>query len=228
MTLVSRESFQKELEGLRADVLDLGDDVVDQVELGLDALERGDETTARSVIDGDEAINERFLALESDCIDLFALQQPVATDLRLVASSFKILTDLERIGDLATNFGKYAMVEASEPRPDIDVVPIGRDARDMVDDALKAYETNDVRSCYEIAERDDEIDVLCQRASEQVVRELIEREAGSADSWTFERLFDDVSRLLLTIRDVERIGDHAVNIAARTVYMVNHDSELLY
>jgi phosphate transport system protein len=225
---VPRERYQADLDDLRTAVVALGDDVVEQVDMGLDALEYGDDSIAHSAIDGDEAINERYLELEADCIDLFALQQPVASDLRFVASSFKILTDLERVGDLATNFGKYAIGEAGGRPPDVDVVRIGRDAREMVEDAILAYKTENVARCYEIARRDDHIDALCLGESERVVRELVERQADADDSWAIERLMDDVSRLLLTIRDVERVGDHAVNVAARTLYMVEHESALLY
>lgn len=77
-----RERYQADLDDLRTAVVALGDDVVEQVDTGLDALEYGDDSLAHSAIDGDEAINERYLELEADCIDLFAHQQPVASDLR--------------------------------------------------------------------------------------------------------------------------------------------------
>ena len=76
-----------------------------------------------------------------------------------------------------------------------------------------------------VADRDDELDASCQHASEAVVRELI---AGDPDRWEVERLLDDVSRVLLTVRDLERVGDHAVNIAARTLYATDGDPELIY
>lgn len=223
-----RESYQNKLDELRGAVIDLGNDVLRQLDHGLTAFEDADGDLGKSVIDGDEAINERYLDLEADCIDLFALQQPVASDLRFVASSFKILTDLERVGDLASNFAGYALAEGHEDELSVDVSHIGRDAMDMVEEALIAYETEDLELCNEVAERDDEIDTLCQHASEQIVRDLIEREHGAADTWAVERLLDDVSRLLLTIRDIERVGDHAVNIAARTLYMIEQDSDLIY
>lgn len=227
MIAVPRDRYRSELDELREDVAALGEDVLAQLETGLAALESGDPELAREVIDGDDAINEAYLKVEGYCIDLFALQQPVATDLRFVAASFKIPTDLERVGDLATNFGRYALAESGESPPDVDVVTIGHEAREMVEDALIAYRTGDVELSREIHARDDRIDALCQRASERVVRDLVEREAGD-DSWSAERLLDDVSRLLLSVRDVERVADHAVNVAARTVYMVEHDADLLY
>jgi len=109
----------------------------------------------------------------------------------------------------------------------VDVVDVGRDARELVADALDAYAAGDAAACREVAARDDDVDALCQAASERVVRDLIEREAGE-DPWRTEALMDDVSRLLLTIRDVERVADHGVNVAARTLYAVESDPELVY
>ena len=225
---MTRKSYQYELDELRGAVVELGNAVLQQLKDGLTAFEDGDEQLAQSVIDGDNGINDRYLKLEADCIDLFALQQPVASDLRFVASSFKILTDLERIGDLASNFGGYALAEGHDDGLSVDVSHIGRDASDMVEEAIVAYETEDLDLCYQVADWDDEVDTLCHHASEQIVRDLIEREHSVDDSWAVERLLDDVSRLLLTIRDIERVGDHAVNIAARTLYMIEQDSDLIY
>ncbi|MGB9964991.1 phosphate signaling complex protein PhoU [Halobacterium hubeiense] len=222
-----REEFQRSLEDLRDGVREMGDLVLARVDDGLDALETADDELARSVVHGDDEVNDRYLALEGDCIDLFALQQPVAGDLRLVAASFKILTDLERVGDLATNFGRYALATEDARHVDVDVVDVGRDARELVADALDAYAAGDAAACREVAARDDDVDALCQAASERVVRDLIEREAGE-DPWRTEALMDDVSRLLLTIRDVERVADHGVNVAARTLYAVESDPELVY
>jgi len=222
-----RETYQRRLDQLSADVAEMGELVVDRVETSLSALETGEEELARAVIEGDAGINETYLDLEGDCIELFALQQPVAGDLRFLTSTFKILTDLERIGDLATNLGEYARSAGGDTTPDIGVAPIGRDAVGLVERSLDAYADGDVEACRSIAAADDEIDTLCQRASQRVVRDLIEREAD-ADLWDIEQLLDDVSALLLTIRDIERIADHAVNIAARTLYMVENDPELLY
>jgi len=224
--VVAREQYQASLDELRAAVVALGEMAIDQLEDGLRALETGDDDLAREVIDGDGAINDRYLAVEDECIDLLALQQPVASDLRFVAASFKICTDLERVGDLATNLGEYALsTDGSAGEPDVQA--IGEDARDQLRAALDAYQRGDAAACRTVAARDDDLDALCQRASERVVRDLLEREVGD-DAWASERVLDDVSRVLLTLRDLERVGDHAVNVAARTLYMLENDSELLY
>ena len=226
---MARQSYQDALDQLREDVLFMGEIVLERVRAGLDALARKDETLAREVIEGDDEINEMYLDLESDCIDLIALQQPVAGDLRFIAASFKVITDLERIADLATNLGGYALDAERDLYPDVDVQSIGDAVVEMVESALDAYAENDVAVCRAVDERDDEVDGMCERASGTVVRELIETELDpDNDDRNVEAFMTDVSRLLLTIRDLERVGDHAVNVAARTLYMVENDDSLLY
>jgi phosphate transport system protein len=222
-----REQYQDDLDTLRDDVLAMGELVLERLDEALTALRTGDEALGREVAEGDAVVNERYLALESRCIDLFALQQPVAGDLRFVAASFKILTDLERIADLATNLGRYAAEADGDLTPEVAVADIGSAARSLVRRSLDAYADRDAAACRAIDADDDEVDALCARASEAVARDLLEREAAT-DGWELERLLDDVSRLLLTVRDLERVADHAVNIAARTLYMIESDPELIY
>jgi phosphate transport system protein len=223
---MARESYQQRLDDLRNDVLYMSEVVIDRLRMGLEALERKDEDLAWKVIDGDDEINQMYLELESGCVDLLALQQPVASDLRLIASSFKIITDLERIGDLATNLGDYTLEAKHDVFPEVDVQAIGTATIDMIEDAMDAYAEEDTDACIAIAERDDDLDERCKKASETVVRDLIERELDADED--IEAQMQDVSRLLLTIRDLERVGDHAVNIAARTLYMIENDDELIY
>jgi len=230
-----RESYQTQLDALREDVLYMSEIVLERLRMGLDALERKDEGLAWEVIDGDDEINELYLELEQDCIDLLALQQPVAGDLRFITASFKLITDLERVADLATNLADYSLDARQNVYPEVDVQEIGEDVAGMVGEAMDAYAAEDLDACFAIAEYDEEIDDRCTAASEVVVRDLIETEIAPGepdidpdDEPDIEALMDDVSRLLLTIRDLERVGDHAVNIAARTLYMVENDDELIY
>jgi phosphate transport system protein len=222
-----REGYQEQLDRLREDVLYMSEVVLERLRMGLDALERKDEDMAWEVIQGDHEINEMYLDLEGDCVDLLALQQPVAGDLRFIAASFKIITDLERIGDLATNLGEHSLEAERDLFPEVDIQGIGDATVEMVEAAMDAYAAEDTEACYAIADRDDEVDEMCERASETVARELIEREGVDVEV-EVERLMGDVHRLLLTIRDLERVGDHAVNIAARSLYMVESDDDLLY
>jgi len=227
---MARTDYQSSLEELRDDVLYMSELVAERLRTGLDALERKDERLAQEVIEGDDEINEMYLELEGECVDLIALQQPVASDLRFIAASFKIITDLERIGDLAVNLGGYTLDAERDLFPDVDMQRIGMTTLDMLEDAMHAYANEDVERCYAVADRDDEVDAMCEAASEVVVRDLIEGDylADDENDAETKSLMQDVSRLLLTIRDLERVGDHAVNIAARTLYMAENDDELLY
>jgi len=224
---MAREEFRHALADLRAAVVEMGELVLERLKAALSALAEGDDDRAEAVIEGDETVNRRYLDIEADCIDLFALEQPVAGDLRLVAASFKISTDLERVGDLATNLARYALSSRPDPFPELDISGIGRAAADMLEDALAAYETEDAAACRTVAGRDDDLDAMCQRASERVARDLLERDP-ELDAWALEAVLDDVASVLLTIRDIERVGDHAVNIAARTLYALEGDPELIY
>jgi phosphate transport system protein len=221
-----RNEYRKRLQQLRDDVLYMSEVVADRLRQALTALEQKDAELAQEIVDGDDEINEMYLGLEQDCIDLLALQQPVAGDLRFIAASFKIITDLERIGDLAVNLADYTAEAQRDMFPEVDIQHLGDVTLEMIDDAMEAYANEEVEACYAVADRDDELDQLCADASETVVRDLIESELSPDEN--AEALMQDVSRLLLTIRDLERVGDHAVNIAARTLYMVENDDELIY
>ena len=219
-----RSKFQEQLATLRADVLSMGDLVRHRYRQALEAIETGDEEVARQVVEGDHAVNERYLALEGDCIDLFALQQPVAGDLRLVASSFKLLTDLERVGDLAANLAECAGHTGADRYPSVDVGEIGEFADGMLADALAAYESGDADACRAVAARDDELDARCAAAAEVVFQNLLR----TGDAVDREVVVDDAISLTLVVRDLERVGDHAVNVAARTLYALEQDPELVY
>lgn len=225
---MARQSYQERLRELRENVLFMSELVLERLRLGLHALELKDDDLALRVIKGDDEINEMYLDLERDCIVLLALQQPVAGDLRFITASFKIITDLERIADLAVNLGEYAMTAEQDVFPDVDVQGIGSLVHEMVEDSMTAYSEEDPDACFEIADRDTLIDSRCEQASGVVVRDLIETQLEEGNESEIESLLREVSRLLLTIRDLERVGDHAVNIAARTLYMVENNDELIY
>ena len=221
-----RNEYQAKLTALREDVVMMSETVAERLELGLTALANNDEELARDVIEGDTQINELYLDLEKRCTDLIALQQPVAGDLRFIAASFKIITDLERVADLATNLGEYAETADNNVFPGVNIQEIGETTLAMLDSAIEAYAQEDRELCYAVNDRDDDLDAECEIAGDTVVRELIEGEELGNDE--IEPFMEDVSRLLLTIRDLERVGDHTVNIAARALYMIENNDELIY
>ncbi len=227
MTLV-RESFQSQLDALQRDVLVMGETVAKRLEAALRGLTDGDVAAAEAVIEGDDEINQTYLELESDCVALLALQQPVASDLRLVVASFKIITDLERVGDLAVNIAEYALGSDAEIDPATGLDQIGGSVADLLRQSLDVYESGNGAKCHEIAAADDSIDDRCRRAAEQTAWNLIEHEAEGADGFAAESLLGEVSLIMLALRDLERVSDHAVNIAARTLYAAENDPELVY
>jgi len=218
-----RRDYQNRLDDLRDDVRALGDDVADRLGTALACYEREDVSTAGAVRAGDHEINRRYLDLESECIDLVALHQPVAGDLRFIAASFKVLTDVERVGDITTNLADYAE-DAPFDYGELNLVDLGLVAHEMFERAVAAYAEGDVDTCREVAARDDELDAMCTQVADRIIRDL----ATATERDDAERLVRDVHSVLMTVRDIERIGDHAVNVAARTVYMVENDDELLF
>jgi len=219
-----RDTFETRLDALQTDVGALGRDVAERLDRAITAYEDRDHAAGRAVAEADDEINERYLDLEAECIDLLALHQPVASDLRLVVASFKILTDLERVGDLATNLGGYADDLAGETVPSVPITDIGEMVLSQLDAAVTAYEQQDPERCRTVAAADTDLDQRCGAATSDLVRSLVNR---SPDDDVAETL-SDTKRYLLTVRDLERAGDHAVNIAARTLYMVENDDDLIY
>jgi len=225
-TKMSRRPFDRQLDSLRADVVALGETVAERLRRAASALEADDETMAEAVIAGDDEINERYLEIERNCIHLFALQQPVANDLREVAGAYKISTDIERIGDLAVNVAEYTLGLTRELYPEVPLADLTETAVRMVEDAVETYaESGDTWRCHELADRDTELDAMCAHAGEVITRALLEHDPGDAED--VEGLVADVTTLMLVVRDLERVGDHAVNIAARTLYITAGDESLL-
>jgi len=221
---MSRDTFEARLDALRADICTLGRDVTDRLDRAVSAYEQRDPEMGHAVASADDEINERYLDLEGECIDLLALHQPVASDLRLVAASFKILTDIELIGDLAANLGGYVEAMATDSVPSVPITDIGEMTLTQLDDALTAYEAGEPSQCRAVAAADTDLDQRCGAAADDLVRSLV-NQAPDAD---VAATLSDTKRYLLTVRDLERIGDHAVNIAARTLYMVESDDALIY
>lgn len=225
-----RDAAVGSVEELREEVLAFGDVIATRLRRALSAVDTFDPDLAASVIDGDTEINDRYLALERACIDLFALQQPVAGDLRFVTAAFKILTDLERIGDLATNLAALADLLVEDVSNDtfaaVPLVEIGELAAEMLDDALYAFAEGDGRLCQDVTKRDETLNAHCAMASRTIVRQLVEYSPGGAA--TLGVTPTAVRQVLVLVRDLERVGDHAVNIAARTYHMLEFDDALLY
>lgn len=224
-----RKAYRDRLVRLRTDVVLLAELVVERYKDALVAMESGDTQRADQIIRGDDEINSRYLELEGECINLVAHHQPVAGDLRLITASFKILTDLERIADLAVNLAVGTEYGPSDIYDTVDTRDLGMTAADMVASAVEAYERDATDACRAVAAAEDSLDADCEAANRRIIRELIaERTDDDHDDQALAAMVNQTTHALLTVRDIERVGDHAVNIAARTLYMLESDDELLY
>lgn len=225
-----REQYRDRLSELQTEVVLFAELVLERYEEAVEAAATGDIRRADQIVRQDDEINRWYLELEGECIDLIARHQPVASDLRLITASFKIITDLERIGDLATNLAgrtEYAV----GIHPAVDIRSLGIAAGEMVETAVEAYETENADGCRAVAADDDALDSDCEATTEAIMRDVITERTGtdSTDSQADRpAAVDKTIQGLLTVRDIERVGDHAVNIAARTLYMIDNDEQLLY
>ncbi len=207
-----RRTFHSDLKELQQEILRMGSMVEEAIDLAVTALKKQDVDMARQVREGDEAIDGLELAVEDRCVKLIATQQPMAKDLRKISVAFKIITDLERMADYASDIAKATMQIGREPliKPLIDIPRMAKLAQKMVKDSLDSYVNEDVELAMTLAEADDEVDSL----HSQVLRELL--------TYMMEdpRTIRQATHLNFVSRYLERIADHATNIGERVIYMV--------
>src|SRR5688572_21046604 len=205
--------FQEELEGLQARLLEMGGLAEERVRAAVSGLVARDTTLIDKVLRGDEPINELHIEIDNRCFTLLALHQPMATDLRAIVAAVKINTDLERVGDLAVNIAEAARRYAAHPpvKKLIDIPQMGGIAQGMLRDALDSFVRRDTTLAQQVLNQDDVLDGL----KTQVFRELLTYMLH--DPATVEPALD----LILISRHLERIGDHATNIAEDVIFMVS-------
>jgi phosphate transport system protein len=205
--------FQEELELLKTRLLEMGGLAEDRVRQAVHALVDRDFSTVERVLVSDEAINRLHIEIDDRCFKMLALHQPVAVDLRAIVSAVKINTDLERVGDLAINIAEAAARYLQHPpvKALVDIPRMAVIAQDMLRDALDAFVRRDTALAQAVLDRDDELDAL----KTKVFRELIDHMLR--DPATIEPGLD----LILISRHLERIGDHATNIAEDVIFMVS-------
>jgi phosphate transport system protein len=204
--------FHEELEALKQTLLAMGGLVEDQIRRVMTALLERDSALAQEVIDRDRQVNAYDVEVDETCVELLALHQPAAGDLRFITTAMKIVTDLERIGDQAVNIAQRALELNEEPqlKPYIDLPRMAERAQRMVNESLDAFVARDTALARRVCAEDAEVDVL----KEQIFRELLT--FMMADARTIPRAI----RLMLISRFLERVADHATNIAEMVVYMV--------
>jgi phosphate transport system protein len=209
---VLRKNFEAELSKIKDDVLELGSMVETALLGSVEALKKKDLQAARRILDADREINRKRFAIESQLMILIATQQPMAHDLRLLASIMEINSELERMGDYAKGIANIVLRMGDEPllKPLIDVPRMAQKGVDMLHRALAAFIDEDIETARKIPVEDDEVDALYN----QVYRELMTIVIGNPT--TIER----ANWLLWTAHNLERFADRVTNICERTVFVV--------
>jgi phosphate transport system protein len=204
--------MQREIEKLKKLVLSLGADVEENVHKAVQALQARDRALAEKIIAGDAAVDKFEVYLEEECLKILALHQPVAIDLRFVIAVLKINNDLERIGDLAVNIAERATYLASQEPVEIpfDFVGMANKTKLMLKKSLDALVNMDAREAWEVCAMDDEVDAINRQMYEQVQDGIRQRPDQ----------MKSLIHCLSTSRHLERIADHATNIAEDVIYMV--------
>jgi phosphate transport system protein len=205
--------FQEELQQLKTRLLEMGGLAEDRVRSAVQALVERDAAHVDRVLAGDGPINQLHIEIDSRCFKLLALHQPMAVDLRAIVSAVKINTDLERVGDLAINIAEAVKryMRHLPVKELIDIPRMADIAQRMLRDALDAYVRRDVVLAQAVLDQDDALDAL----KTQVFRELLT--FMLQDPSTIEPALD----LVLISRHLERIGDHATNVAEDVIFMVS-------
>ena len=204
--------FETEMQALRNRLLSMGAMVEERVHQAVLALMERNAAAAEKIVTGDQEVNELQIEVDDRCLKLLALQQPMASDLRLITAAMKINADLERIGDQAVNVAENALkiMDAAPLRPIIDLPRMAEIAEAMTRDSLDAFVRKDAALARSVLARDDEVD----RLKDHIFRVLLTY--MMADPGTIERALS----LILVSRNLERIADHATNIAEDVIFVV--------
>lgn len=208
-----REKFDNQIGELRTLVLDMGNMVEDIISKSLTALINKDIKLADEIISLDDQVDVMEMNIENKCLNLIALQQPRAKDLRCISTALKIITDLERIGDYGVNIAKIIKEIGSDEfiKPLVDIPKMGNIATKMIRGCLDSYIKESKEQAVETALMDDEMD----RLYNYIYVELLDMLSND------KRIIKQTTELLFIGRYLERIGDHITNICERIIYMIN-------
>lgn len=213
----TRRTYDKELEELQREILRMGSLVETAINEAIQSLSKQDCELAKKVMQMDDEIDRLELVIEDHCMRLIATQQPMAGDLRRIGMAFRIITDLERMGDHAYDIAKIALKICDQPliKPLIDIPHMGVLAQKLVKNCLDAFVQSDVELAKTMGKQDDEVD----RLYAEVKEELMELMSKKPETVFQAVLLMNVARLL------ERIADHAKNIGDAVVFSVTGDRQ---
>ncbi|HEX9662428.1 MAG TPA: phosphate signaling complex protein PhoU [Candidatus Binatia bacterium] len=208
--------YEEELSKLREEILYMGGMIEDQIQKSIKSLVERDSKLAELIIERDHEVNRLDVDIDDICVRLLALHQPAGRDLRFITTGLKITTDLERIGDMAVNICERALELNLEPqlKPYIDIPRMARVAQRMIRESLDAFVREDTELALKVCKDDEEVDQLNSQIFREVVTFMID------DPHTINRAIkiSSISKYL------ERIADHATNIAEMVIFMVKGKS----
>ncbi len=207
-----RETFERELQDLKYQLLILGSMVEQAVRGAVEALKQRDLATARRIYAEDQKINEKRYEIEQDCLILIATQQPMARDLRMLAAILEVNTELERIGDYAKGICKINLMLGDGPlvKPLIDIPHMADLGLDMLHRALGAFVSGDAETARLIPDEDDKVDELYNRVCSDLLEMMIVNPL----------VINGANYLIWAAHNLERLADRVTNICERTVFLV--------
>ncbi|MBP2648100.1 MAG: phoU 2 [Gemmatimonadetes bacterium] len=216
MSFDTHRHFHDELSAVKVRLLTMSGEAEAALGLAVEALLERDAEKARHVILNDRAIDNMEMEVEEQCINLLALQQPMARDLRMLTSALKIANDLERVGDHAVNIAQSAerLAEARAIAPEPEIIEMARLSREMLSDALEAFIRGDAQGGRDVCLRDDKVDALHRSVFRILLTHMME------DPHTISTGME----LFLVSRNLERVADLATNIGEDVVFLVEGKS----
>lgn len=205
--------FDEELKGLHKDILKMAVMAQEAIYKSIHALQNREKSIAEEVINTDDKVDALELAIDEQCIDLIARHQPVAVDLRFITTAMKVNGELERIADLAVDIAQRVIALVDKPvlKPLIDIPKLSTVAQGMVRDVINAFVNKDIGLAREVLLRDSQADKLRNLVQDELVNDYMMRDAKTSDR---------AVPLLLIARHLERICDHATNVAEDVIYMI--------
>jgi phosphate transport system protein len=205
--------LERELDELRTLLIRMGSLVDEQIEFGIKAILESNVELARIVMERDRKVDSYDNQIDSQCVKIFALTHPVAIDLRLLMAALKINNELERIGDIAVNLAERVepLAEHSDFLKKTVIGTMSHAARAMVRDAIDSFINNDPTLARKILEADDNIDALDEKVFEEMINAMKNDSA----------LIEPASHTIILSRHIERLADHATNIAEDVIFLVN-------
>jgi phosphate transport system protein len=208
----SSRHFSDELQLLKRRLLEMGDLAASRIDRAMMGLMARDSLILGEVIQGDESVNDYQIEIDDRCFKLLALRQPMATDLRLIMATTRITSDLERVGDLAVNIAEAAAryIQNPQVKPLIDLPKMSELAQQMLRDALSSFVSGEVALASDVLKRDDTLDDLKRQVFQDLLSYMLNNPQVVAPALD----------LVLISRHLERVGDHATNIAEDIIFLV--------